>query len=130
MPEKPSHIIGVIGVRDFNGKVYTNADYIDETLKQHIERNDSKPTAIVTGGGKGVEVLVVAFADFNDIPCRKIPPNIQQYGAVKAFSIRNNAIVFECTELVIFWDGIAPPIPDAIMSAMSLGRRVTVYPLN
>ena len=129
MLTKPTHTLGVIGVRDYNGKVYTNAPYIEATLQEHLRQREITSFQIVTGGGKGVESLVVDFANKAGIAVRSIPPNIQQYGQQKAFFIRNNAVVAESTEVIIFWDGLAPPIPDAIMAAMQMQRRVTVYPI-
>lgn len=124
-----AHVLGVIGVRDFNGAVYSNYDYIEKTLLRHIRVNCESDAQIVTGGGKGVETLVIAFAEKHGIRCRRIPPNIKQYGTERAFVLRANAIVSECTELVSFWDGIAPPTTDAMLAALTAGRRVTTYPL-
>lgn len=129
MQEKPNHIIGVIGVRDFKERVYDNQGYIEKTLLQYLERNVVSPFQFVTGGSRGVESLVVRMAEANRFTIRTIPPNIQQYGAEKAFSLRNASIVSDCTELIIFWDGTAKHPVDALTTAMLVGRRATVYPL-
>lgn len=127
---KPTHLLGVIGVRDLNGSVYDNYAYIRETLDAHVRRY-SLPDGfgILTGGGRGVEVLVVKWAEERKLSVRTIPPNIQQFGSKKAFIVRNNNIVAEAHDVVIFWDGYTDVIVESIMSAMHLSKRVVVYPL-
>lgn len=125
-----SHIIGVIGVRDYKGVVYANSEYVEQQIKEFIkQRGIVHPVSIVTGGGRGVEQLVVDWATAAKIPVRKIPPNITQFGQKKAFSVRNNNIVAECHDLAIFWDGSTDIITEAIITAMQLGKTATVYPL-
>jgi hypothetical protein len=51
------------------------------------------------------------------------------FGKEKAFQLRNQSIVSDCTELVVFWDGGAPLIPQVFTIAAQLSKRVTAYPL-
>lgn len=127
---KPNHIIGIIGVRDYNGAVFDNLPYISEVLEEHIRRNESPADfGVLTGGGRGVESLVVQWAESRGNSIRKIPPNINQFGPKKAFAIRYNNIVAECHDLIIFWDGYTDVTIEAIMSAMHMRKRASVYPL-
>jgi hypothetical protein len=127
---KPSHIIGIVGVRDYNGSVYENYEYIAKTLEDHISRHTTPADfGVLTGGGRGVESLVVRWAESKGIWLRKIPPNINQFGPKKAFTVRNNNIVAESNDVVFFWDGYTDVTTEAIMSAMHLQKRATVFPL-
>lgn len=127
---KPVHLIGIIGVRDYNGAVYENYAYISATLDEHVKRFETpEGFGILTGGGRGVEVMAVRWAQERGIPCRTIPPNIAQFGPKKAFIVRNNNIVAEAHDVAIFWDGYTDVTTESIMSAMHLSKRVVVYPL-
>lgn len=128
----PSHIIGVVGVRDFKGQLYTNTSYVIRTLENHLRMKgyiDTLTVKVVTGGGKGVETMVVQWCDAKKIDCRKIPPNIQEFGSKKAFTVRNNHIVSECDELLVFWDGCIDVISESIITAMHQSKLATVYPV-
>lgn len=128
---KPNHIIGVVGVRDFNGSVYENYDYVAKTLEDHILRYPPESDfGILTGGGRGVESLVVKWAESRGVWLRKIPPNITQLGPKKAFTVRNNNIVAESNDVVFFWDGYTDAATEAIMTAMHLQKRAIIYPLT
>jgi hypothetical protein len=130
--DKAKTRIGLLGVRDFKNRVYSNQEYITERMDEFLRRYDLTPATIelVTGGGKGVEALALAWALKNEIPSQCIPPNIQEYGAETAFAIRNNHVVSDCELLVIFWDGCIKITQEAIVNAMHRGRVVTVYPLR
>ena len=127
----PSHTIGVVGVRDHKGLLYENTSYIVRTLENHLRLVgcDLRLLKLVTGGGKGVEQMVVQWCEAKDVKCRKIPPNIQQFGAKKAFTVRNNHIVSECDELIVFWDGCIDIINESVSTAMHQSKKATVYPV-
>lgn len=129
--EKP-HTIGVIGVRDFKGDLYTNHVYVTECFKQHVLKTLGAETKfrIVTGGGKGCESMIVDWAHQNQIDCRKIPPNIRELGQYKAFSIRNSHIVSQCDELVVFWDGVVDVVREALITAMHIKKKATLFPIQ
>lgn len=128
---KPSHTIGLVGVRDHKGSLYDNVSYIVRTLEHHIAINriDIRQLAIVTGGGRGVEAIVVKWCEAKNVSFRKIPPNIQEFGTKKAFVVRNNHVVTQADELVMFWDGSIDLLTDSIMTAMHLNKVATVYPV-
>lgn len=132
MSSNKYHNIGVLGVRDFKGSLYTNKDYICKELENYLINKglDLADISLVTGGGKGVESLVVDWCKANNVPVRKIPPNVQEYGQKDAFCIRNNHVVSEAVELVVFWDGQVDMIVKSIISAMNQGKKVQVIPLK
>lgn len=125
--------IGVIGIRDFKNAIYSNAEYIAETLKEFIAsavaKHGDKPVEIITGGGRGVEDLVVKFCEENGIRVKKVPPNIRHFGATKAFTIRNNTIVVTSDELLVYWDSCTPLMVEAITTATKIRSRVTILPV-
>lgn len=132
MSSRPTTTIGVVGIRDFKGKLYTNVTYITSILAMYMRQHNHtyQSIDIVTGGGRGVEDIIVNWCDAKEVACRKIPPNIQEFGTKRAFATRNNAIVSECDELLVFWDGrIDVPI-ESIATAMHLQKQATVYPLK
>ena len=125
-----SFIVGVLGVRDFNNAVYTNYDYICATMDDYLDKNRIPPGfLILTGGGRGVETLVGQWAEERGYALRKIPPNIEQFGAKKAFSIRNHNIVAEAKDVVIFWDGYTEVTREALVSTIHMQKRAIIYPL-
>jgi len=127
----PSHTIGIIGVRDHKGSLYENVTYVVRTFENHLRMKGYDPLAlkIVTGGGKGVESMIVQWCEAKTVECRKIPPNIQEFGAKKAFTVRNNHIVSQCDELIVFWDGCIDIIAESVITAMHQSKQATVYPV-
>lgn len=131
MSSKPKHTVGVLGVRDLNGELYINSSYVEKQIEAFLrkERLKLEDVAIITGGGRGVEAMVVAWAERHKLPCRKIPPNIQELGPEKAFVARNNHVVAQSDSLIVFWDGLIEMTTEAIATAMYLHRNVLVYPV-
>lgn len=132
LSEKDVLILGIIGVRDFKGRVYTNKTYISDMLNKYLREVGRTPknVTIVIGGSRGTESLVCEWAAQNEIPLRKTLPNIEQYGVRKAFVVRNNSIVADCHELLVFWDGFTEFIAEAVMTATILSKKTTIYPLT
>jgi hypothetical protein len=132
MSNKAPHTLGVLGVRDFKGDLYENSHYIYAQIELYLKRNELSlaDIAVVTGGGKGVESIVVAWCRARNVSVRKIPPNIQEYGPKEAFVVRNNHVVSEATEVLVFWDGQVDIIGKAIISAMNQSKTVQVTPLQ
>ena len=85
-----------------------------------------RDVTIITGGSKGIETIVVAWAEANGVAVKKIPPCIVGYGQ-KAFDLRNAQVVDESDKLLFFWDGIVVSIPAAISAAMFKGKPVLVH---
>lgn len=131
LPDKKPYTIGLIGVRDHNSVLYGNVSYVTRTLERHLLLHGLNIGGIqvVTGGGKGIEQMVVGWCENKSIPCRKIPPNIQEFGPKKAFTVRNNHVVSQSDELVMFWDGSIDLFTDAIRTATHMTKLSTIYPL-
>jgi hypothetical protein len=131
-PGKHNHSVGIIGVRDFRGSVYKNEAYVIKVLMNHLVRHNlsMRDIAIFTGGGKGVEEIIVKWAESNGIPVTKISPRIRELGPESAFKARNGQIVASATHIVVFWDGYAGTIPDSIGLAMHMNKVATIYPLS
>lgn len=127
----PSRKIGVVGVRDFKGSLYENTTYIVRTLEEYLRQNRLSPEMvhIVTGGGKGVERMVVEWCKAKGVSHRTIPPNIEAHGPKKAFIVRNNHVVSDSDDLVVFWDGCIDITSEAITTAMHQQKKAAVYPL-
>ena len=128
---KSRHTIGILGVRDFQGSVYTDSTHIYRILDQHVLRHDSpQDSRILTGGSRGVETIVIEWAKSREYDLRVIPPNITDFGPQKAFLIRNNNIVNESDDLIVFWDGVTQITVESMMTAMHQGKPVSMYPLK
>ena len=127
---KPKHTIGILGVRDHNGVVYANFDYVARILDEHVSRLPAGTEyGVLTGGGRGTESLVLDWCKARKITVRTIPPSITKFGQKKAFAVRNNNIVAESDDVLVFWDGYTEVTIEAIMSAMHMQKRVSVIPL-
>lgn len=94
---------GIVGVRDYNNKIYDNKSFIYDTLEKF--RKDGL-TEVVSGGGKGVESIVADWSKENNIKYKNIPPHIKQNGRNDAFLLRNIDIAKDSDVFVIFWDGL------------------------
>lgn len=131
MASRTPFILGIVGVRDYKGKLYDNTSYVVRNLEHYLRQENLvfENIEVVTGGGRGVEDIVVKWCDSKAINCRKIPPNIQEYGHKRAFATRNNAIVSECDQLIVFWDGRIDVPVESIATAMHLGKKATVLPV-
>lgn len=127
----PSHTIGVVGVRDFQGTLYANTTYVIRTLEDYLRIRGLRleDIFVVTGGAHGVERMIVDWCKAKDVQFRTIPPNIRDHGPEKAFTVRNNHVVSASDELVVFWDGCIDITTDAIATAMHQQKRTAVFPL-
>jgi hypothetical protein len=132
MSSKPIHTLGILGVRDYRGTLYENSHYVHQRLAEYLLKNHLQPheIAVVTGGGKGVESIVVEWCIKHKVAVRKIPPNIQEYGQKDAFIVRNNHVVSEVDELLIFWDGQIDILSRSIITAMHQQKMVQVIPIQ
>lgn len=97
-------IVGVFGPRDVRGAdgkkgvTYSNYSYIAGCLEEY------DASAIVSGGGVGVEQLALRYATSKGIEPRVIPPDLNQHGH-DAWPIRNKEILSIVDVAVLFWDG-------------------------
>lgn len=118
---------GIIGLRDFNGKLYENSEYMASVLEGLKEKGMA---SIISGGGKGVEKLVEEWAKTAKVECKIILPNIKAHGKRDAFLLRNLEILKQCDEMIIFWDGVHSGVIRPIGNAMTEGKSVRVIPVK
>lgn len=117
-------IISVFGLRDYQGKEYTNYAHIASTLDT-FEGIDQ----LVSGGGKGIESLAARYASDSNIPVRIIPPNIQDYGQEVAFRRRNREIL-ECSDVpIVFWDGESHYYAELVKDILLQKKACYVVPI-
>jgi len=126
-PTPTPAIIGVIGIRDFKGKIYSNRSYIGECVSGYAKARNFSHYSLVTGGGKGVEEELIKWAGENDISIRTISPNSQ---TPEGFAHRNNMIVAQSEMLLMFWDGYVMNLVQPIANAVSHGRECHVFPVR
>jgi len=125
-------VLGILGVRDHKDKLYDNYEYVEDRLEEYLSHRKLTPqdVSIVTGGSRGSEKLVIQWAERHGVAVRCILPNIAQLGHQKAFTTRNIAVVTECDELLVFFDGTTELILRAIGVATCMAKSTTVYPLK
>ena len=117
--------VGVIGQRDFRGKLYDNYLYVEEILDSYLPNL----TAVVSGGGKGIESLAQKWAEKNGKAVEVVRPNFSLYSMQEAFHYRNSEIVQQADCLLIFWDGNdANPMGPA-SQAIKSGKQVEFVPM-
>jgi hypothetical protein len=128
---KDKHTIGVLGVRDFRGTLYKNDDYVTDIMDMHVQRLGTTydKVAVVTGGGKGVEQMVIEWCKTVSIDVTTIPPNRRELGDQKAFAERNVNVLSASQELIIFWDGYIDNLIQIVRTAMFQQKPVHVIPL-
>lgn len=115
---------GIIGIRDYNHKIYDNRDYIFDVLN-----NFSDVSGIISGGSKGIEKIVEDWAAENDISVRIVLPNIQQHGKEAAFIVRNDNILAQSEACIVFWDGFNKAIAQFMKNAMLQKKEVSLIPV-
>ena len=131
MPPFRPYTLGIIGIRDVRGQLFEDRRFVDEQLNEHVQKEgiDLTKTQIITGGGKGVESLVMEWAERRNVTYRRVPPNVQELGPQLAFIDRNKTIAYQSAELLVFWDGCNESVIAAITVAARAGRYVRVIPL-
>lgn len=128
---KTKHTIGVLGVRDYRGSLYKNAEYIHDTMNAHVQSLGAsyENVAVVTGGGKGVEQMVIDWCKAVNVDVTTIPPNRRELGDQKAFAERNVNVLSASAQLIIFWDGYIDNLIQIVRTAMFQQKPVIVLPL-
>lgn len=104
--------IAIIGSRNLNIDI---SKYIPEGV-----------TEIVSGGAKGIDSTVEAYADEKNIPKLIIKPEYAKYG--KSAPLIRNEIIVDVSEMVIaLWDGKSRGTKYVIDYAHKTGKHVEVY---
>lgn len=84
------------------------------------------PTAIVSGGARGVDTLAETYAADNGIEFIKITPDYAQYGRAATF-IRNRAIVDKADCVVAVWDGKSHGTKYSVDYARKKGKPIKIF---
>lgn len=132
-------ILAVVGSRDF----------IDEKFifkKLDSLHKESKISAIISGGARGVDSIAKAWAIKNlgkenyieklpdwDTPAEGVPMKRNAYGKMFnpiAGHMRNSLIVNECTHLIAFWDGKSAGTKDSIDKAKKQNKLLEIVQVN
>jgi predicted Rossmann fold nucleotide-binding protein DprA/Smf involved in DNA uptake len=106
--------IAIVGSRSFQ-------DYglLLETMARH------KPSAIVSGGAKGADILAERYAREIDIDCIVFKPDWKRYG--RAAGPKRNKQIVEASDLIIaFWDGKSRGTYSTITLATKARKPVDV----
>ncbi len=67
-------------------------------------QSKNKIELVISGGAKGVDTFAIDWAKKNNIKWNIIYPDWTHFGK-PAGAIRNQKIVDQCDEIMIFWDG-------------------------
>lgn len=84
------------------------------------------PTAIVSGGARGVDTLAETYAADNGIKFIKITPDYAQYGRAATF-IRNRAIIDKADCVVAVWDGQSHGTKYSMDYARKKGKPIKIF---
>jgi hypothetical protein len=91
----------------------------------YLLERDPAPSAIVSGGARGVDTYAAAWAKEKGVPLIEILPDYKKYGR-GAPLLRNEQIVNRCDALVAFWDGKSRGTADAIARAKKKNKPVAI----
>jgi len=83
------------------------------------------PSAIVSGGAKGIDTLAERFALENNIPTIIFLPDYEKYGRCAPIK-RNEQIVAASDMVLAIWDGMSKGTLNSIHLAKKLGKRIKV----
>jgi predicted Rossmann fold nucleotide-binding protein DprA/Smf involved in DNA uptake len=90
--------LAIVGSRSITDYDLIESKIIDILLKYNLN-----PISIVSGGAKGIDTIAHKFALKYNIPIQVFKPD-WQLGKHAGF-LRNQTIVDNCDQAVIFWDG-------------------------
>ncbi len=86
-------------------------------------------TELISGGAKGMDSAVRAYAAAHSIPLTELLPDYRRYG--KGAPIRRNAEIVALADTVVaFWDGSSHGTANVIATCRRLGVPVTVIRLK
>lgn len=91
-------------------------------IKSHLK---SLPTAVISGGARGVDTYARQFSIENNIPLTEFLPDYNRYGRTAPL-VRNRLIVENCDCLIAFWDGKSRGTKYTIDYATKIGKPVKI----
>lgn len=91
-----------------------------------VEQSGWHPTAIISGGARGVDTLGECWAKDNDVPIERFPADWAKHG--KAAGYQRNLLMAEHAEaLIAVWDGESRGTKHMIDIARRAGLQVHVH---
>ena len=93
-------------------------------LSEFVERV-SRIKLIVSGGAIGVDTFAEEWA-LGVAEVKIFEPEWNKYGK-PAGAIRNQKIVDECDQIMIFWDGKSPGTKITLDMALKSGKPITLF---
>jgi hypothetical protein len=126
-------VVGVFGIRRFQdaqrGVFYSNAPFVERELKTLLPGWEEGRIKIISGGGNGVELIAEEWAIKNSVPFQRIKP-IHLDPPLDPFDVRNEMIIRECTEILVFWDAVDANVSRAIRESVRQQRKLTIIPID
>jgi hypothetical protein len=106
-------------------RCFEDFDYVS----QRVDALPFKPTAIISGGARGVDQLGEWYAYQNNIPLEIYPAKWQKFGKSAGY-IRNQEMANNAAALIAFWDGESKGTKHMINIALEKGLEVVVEYIN
>jgi len=110
--------LAIVGSRTFN-----NYLFLQRLIRSKF--NLLKIECIVSGGAKGTDILAELFADTYGIPKKIFYPDWNKYGNCAGF-IRNELIIKNVNEVIVFWDGKSKGTKNSIDIAKRLRKKLYI----
>lgn len=107
--------LGIIGSRE-----YKHLKWVEEFMYTYYVMNGGD-VEFVSGGARGVDDRVRAYATFMKYPYKEFPAAWEKYGK-QAGMLRNAELVNYCNSIVAFWDGESPGTKMALELASQQGK--------
>jgi len=99
-------------------------DFVNKALTEFVERV-SPIDLVISGGAVGVDTFAEEWA-LGIAPVKKLLPDWKRYGKPGG-PIRNQQIVNECDQIMIFWDGDSPGTRGTLKMALKSGKPITLF---
>ena len=96
-----------------------------ELLKQAIQESGFELSQIISGGARGADALGERYAQENNVPCRVMSANWDQYGKAAGY-IRNEDMAKVADALIVLWDGKSKGTRNMISIAQRYNLKVFV----
>jgi len=117
----PASTLAVVGSRTLTDYMVVKGALMDFLQDWYV-------SDIVSGGAIGADSFGEQYAKEQGIPITVIKPDYTKHGKGAPF-IRNTTIAERCDFMVAFWDGKSKGTEDVIKKAVTLGKRVTIFPI-
>lgn len=134
--ESSERIVGVFGLRYAAHTAGYNQPFDREDLVHDVLNSvaaaayaDGSRLSFISGGSRGVEIVTEHWARSCGHEFFRIHPR-RPDAALDAFGIRNQQIISECTDFIIFWDGADITVSRVIREISLAGKQQMVIPVK